>query len=260
MRIRVVVGVVACLLAGGAAILTAASPATVQSAAEQKPAVYTYVSEWAVPRAMWADYKKEDAADLEAMKKAFADGTIVSYGSFSVINHQEGAATHGSWFTAASMANLMKVLEGLRSAPGATAPVLAASKHWDYILSSREHNGHTGTFTNGYLRVARWPARAGGSDPEGKIQRATMVGILEKLLAAGALHSYTIDEEVVHSDEPGTTFVVLVANGAEGLDKFDAAIEDMRKNNPVALAAYSSLIDSHGHRDTLAHVNTMTNK
>ena len=113
---------------------------------------------------------------------------------------------------------------------------------------------------NGYLRVARWSAKAGGSDPDGKIQRATIVGVLEKLLAAGALHSYTIDEEVVHSDEPGLTFVVLVANGAEGLDKFDAAIEDMRKNNPVALAAYSSLIDSHGHRDTLAHVNTMTNK
>ena len=259
MRIRAV-GFVACQLMCGAAMLVAARPATAQNAPAEKPAVYTYVSEWAVPRAMWADYKKEDDADLDAMKKAMAEGAIVSYGSFAVINHQEGAPTHGSWFTATSMANLMKVLEGLRSAPGATAPVLAASKHWDYILTSREHNGHAGTFTNGYLRVARWPAKGGGSDPDGKIQRATIVGVLEKLLAAGALHSYTIDEEVVHSDEPGTTFVVLVANGAEGLDKFDAAIEDLRKNNPVALAAYSSLIDSHGHRDTLAHVNTMTNK
>jgi len=241
-------------------MLVAARPATAQNAPAEKPAVYTYVSEWAVPRAMWADYKKEDDADLDAMKKAMAEGAIVSYGSFAVINHQEGTPTHGSWFTATSMANLMKVLEGLRSAPGATAPVLAASKHWDYILTSREHNGHAGTFTNGYLRVARWPAKGGGSDPDGKIQRATIVGVLEKLLAAGALHSYTIDEEVVHSDEPGTTFVVLVANGAEGLDKFDAAIEDLRKNDPVALAAYSSLIDSHGHRDTLSHVNTMTNK
>jgi len=259
MRIRAV-GVVACQLVCGAAIFMAALPATAQNAAAEKPAVYTYVSEWAVPRAMWADYKKEDDADLDAMKKAMADGTIVSYGSFAIINHQEGAPTHGSWFTATSLANLMKVLEGLRSAPGATAPVLAASKHWDYILTSRDHNGHAGTFTNGYLRVARWPAKGGGNDPDGKIQRATIVAILEKLLAAGALHSYTVDEEVIHSDEPGTTFVVLVANGAEGLDKFDAAIEDMRKNNPVGLAAYSSLIDSHGHRDTLAHVNTMTNK
>jgi hypothetical protein len=68
MRIRVV-GLVACQLVSGAAILLAARPATAQSAPAEKPAVYTYVSEWAVPRAMWADYKKEDDADLDAMKE-----------------------------------------------------------------------------------------------------------------------------------------------------------------------------------------------
>jgi len=46
-----------------------------------------------------------------------------------------------------------------------------------------------------------------------------MVPILEKLFADGALHSYTIDRENIHSDDPGTMFVVFVANGAEGLDK-----------------------------------------
>jgi hypothetical protein len=51
-----------------------------------------------------------------------------------------------------------------------------------------------------------------------------------------------------------------VTNGAEGLDKFNAAVTDMQKNNPTGLAAYTSLIDSHGHRDTLARVTTMTNK
>jgi hypothetical protein len=250
----------ACPLVCAAAFLLAAVPAKAQNSATEKAKVYTYVSEWAVPRAMWADYKKEDDADLDAMKKAMAEGTIVSYGSFAVLNHQEGSPTHGSWFAATSMANLMKVLEGLRSSPGATAPVLAASKHWDFILRSTDHNGHAGTFTNGYLRVARWPAKAGGNDPDGKIQRATMVGILEKLFTEGALHSYTIDEEVVHSEDPGTTYVVFVANGAEGLDKFDAAVAEMGKSNPVALAAYGTLIESHGHRDTLAHVTTMTSK
>jgi len=261
MRTRVGLALACPLLCVAAFLITAAAPvAKGQSMAAEKPAVYTYVSEWAVPRAMWAEYKKEDDADIEAMKKAMTEGTIVAYGSFAVLNHQEGAPTHGSWFTATSMANLMKFLEGLRSSPGATAPVLAASKHWDYILSSKEHNGHAGTFTNGYLRVARWPAKAGGNDPDGKIQRATMVGILEKLLADGAVHSYTIDEEVVHSEDPGMTYVVFVANGAEGLDKVNAALEEMRKSNPVGLATYGTLIDGHGHRDTLARVSTMTNK
>ena len=243
-----------------ALLLLSIQPAKAQSAPAEKPPIFVYVSEWAVPRAMWADYKKEDDADIESMKKAMADGTIIGYGSFAVLNHQEGEATHGSWFTATSLANLMKVLEALRNAPSATAPVLAASKHWDYVLISREHNGHSGTFTNGYLRVARWPAKAGGNDPEGKIQKATVVAILEKLLSDGAIHSYSIEEEVVHSEDPGTTFVVLVSNGAEGLDKFNAAIDEAAKNNPVMLAAYGTLIDSHGHRDVLARVNVMSSK
>jgi hypothetical protein len=242
-----------------ATIAVQANPAA-QAAPAEKPTVYTYVAEWAVPRAMWGDFQKQEDGNAEAMKKAVADGTIVSYGNFAVVNHQEGEATHGSWFSATSMANLMKVLEGLRAAPSATSPAFAASKHWDYILSSTNHNGHSGTFTNGYLRVARWPGKAGASDPDEKILKATMISILEKLLADGAIHSYTIDRETIHSDDPGLMYVVFVANGAEGLDKFNAAVADLQKNNPTGLAAYQSLVDSHGHRDTLARVSTMTNK
>lgn len=260
MRARVV-GLLACqVVCAGLLMLKPTTAVNAQSAQAEKPPVYTYVSEWSVPRAMWADYKKEDDADVDAMKKAMADGSIVSYGSFTVLNHQEGEPTHGTWFSATSLANLMKVLEGIRTSPNATSPVLAASKHWDFIMSSAEHNGHSGTFSNGYLRVARWPAKAGGNDPEGKIQRATMVGILEKLFQDGALHFYTIDEETIHSDDPGMTFVVLVTNGAEGLDKFNAAVSEMRKSNPAALAAYGTLVDGHGHRDSLARVNIMSSK
>jgi hypothetical protein len=248
------------LLACTAGVTTAKGAAAAQSAPAEKAPVYTYVSEWTVPRAMWADYKKEDEADVDAMKKGVADGTLISFGTFAVLNHQEGEPTHGSWFSATSMTYLMKFLEVLRNAPAATSPVLVASKHWDYIMSSTNHNGHSGTFTNGYLRVGSWPAKAGANDADGKIVKATMVAVLEKLFAEGALHSYTIDEEAVHSSDPGMMFVVFVANGAEGLDKFSAAIDDMRKNNPAAAAAYGTLVDAHGHRDTLARVNTMTNK
>ena len=92
-----------------------ATTAWTQSPTKEKPPVYTYVSEWAIPRAMWGDYVKAEAATGESMNKLVADGTLLSSGSFSVLNHQEGAPTHGSWFSASSIANLMKVLEGLRS-------------------------------------------------------------------------------------------------------------------------------------------------
>ncbi len=185
-----------------ALVLFSGDPAWAQASGADKPPMYTYVSTWAVPRAMWGDYLKNQAADDQVLSKAVADGTLVGSGSYSVLNHQEGQATHGSWFSARSMANVIKVLEGVRSAPDATAPVLAASKHWDYILASRDYNAHSGTFKNGYLRVGSWRYKAGALDPDGKIMKATMVAALEKLLADGALHSYQIDLERVHSSDP----------------------------------------------------------
>jgi hypothetical protein len=252
---RTVFGVCAMAIA-----MLLAGSAWTQTASEEKPPLYTYVSEWTVPRAMWADYQKTQANDDAAMAKFLADGSIVSFGSYSVLNHQEGQPTHGSWFSARSMANLMKALEAERSAPDATGPILSASKHWDYIFESRDYNAHSGTFKNGYLRVGNWKYKAGTSDPDGKIMKATMVAMLEKLLADGALHSYQIDEETVHSRNPDAFFVAIVANGAEGIDKFNAALEENGKKNVAGWAGFGSLLDTEGHRDFLAHVDTMTNK
>lgn len=98
--------------------------------------------------------------------------------------------------------NLMKVLEGLRSRPDASGPIFAASKHWNYIFESRDYNSHSDNFKNGYLRVGNWKFKGGASDRDGKIMKATMVALLEKLLAEGALHAYSIDEETVHSRNP----------------------------------------------------------
>ncbi len=98
--------------------------AQTQSAENEKPPIYHYVSEGTVPRAMWADYLKIEAADTDAMKKGVADSTLIAFGNFAVLNHQENEPTHGTWFSATSLADLMKFLEGLRTAPNATAPPL----------------------------------------------------------------------------------------------------------------------------------------
>jgi hypothetical protein len=248
------------LLCAFALALLCANGLWAQSQSAEKPVSYTYVSEWAVPRAMWADYQKIEAAGNDNMKKAVADGTLTGFGNFSVLNHQEGSPTHGSWFTASSLANILKVLEGLRAAPASVAPPLAASKHWDYILSSRTYDSHSGTFTNGYLRVGNWRPKAGSSDPDGKVMKATIGALLEKLMADGALHSYSIDTETIHSADPGGFYVAIVANGAEGLDKFNGAVEEGPKNNPAGWAGYGSTVDSNGHRDFLARVDAMTHK
>jgi len=258
MRIRitaVLVSVCALMLA-----MLSAGPAMAQSASAEKAPLYTYVSEWSIPRAMWADYQKLENSDNDMLGKAVADGTLVSFGTYQVLNHQEGSPTHGSWFSAHSMANLMKVLEALRSAPDAVAAPLAASRHWDYILQSTQYNAHSGSFKNAYLRVGYWPGNPGASDPGGAILKAGIVGLLEKLLADGALHAYQIDEQSIHTQELGGIYIAIITNGAEGLDKFNAAIQDAQKNNPVAYAAFRTLVQPKGHTDFLARVGAMAHK
>jgi hypothetical protein len=207
---------------------------------------------------MWADYQKMQAGDDENLRKLVADGTLHDFGSYSVLNHQDGQATHGIWFSASSMASLMKVLETERASPDNTAPYLAASKHWDYVLRTRNYNGHSGNFKNAYLRVGVWNPKPGAADSSGPIIKATLVPMLEKLLEESALHAYSIDEESVHSSDPGVLWVAIAANGAAGLDKYDAAIEALQKKDPAAIAAFGSQIENHGHRDFLAHVDSMT--
>lgn len=260
MRNRIVGSCVVVCFCIAAVIGLGGQRASAQMAAAEKPTVYTFVMEWDVPRAMWPDYEKQMATTGETLKKSVEDGTLLEYGMFATVAHQEGAPNHGTWISASSVASLMKVLDVLRASPTSTSPVVSASKHWDFLVSSRDYANHSGTFTNGYLRVATWIGKEGANDPGGKIQKASMVAMLEKLMADGALHGYSIDREIIHTMDANAFFVVLVTNGPEGLDKFNAAVDDLGKNNPVALAAFESLISANGHRDTLAKVITTTHK
>lgn len=106
------------------------APLHAQMADQGKQPVYTYVAQWAVPRAQWADMVKVDEADRPVLDKLVADGTLVGYGAYTNLIHQEGEPTHGTWFSAKSEGNLLKALEAIYAQPGlVTAPVQANSKH-----------------------------------------------------------------------------------------------------------------------------------
>ncbi|MBV9268340.1 MAG: hypothetical protein JO061_19390, partial [Acidobacteriaceae bacterium] len=62
-----------------AALLFVMSPsARVQAQANDqgKPPIYTYISEWSVPRGQWPDMLKVDEQDRPLMDKLVADGTL----------------------------------------------------------------------------------------------------------------------------------------------------------------------------------------
>ncbi len=256
MRKRTIWG--ACLLTLCLALATI-GPAQAQTAAKSKPPVYTYVATWDVPRAQWGDMAKLDEQDKPLLDKLVADGTLIGYGAYYNLIHQEGEPTHGSWFTATSEGNLLKALEAIYAQPASIgAAVQGASKHWDQILTGDIYNSKAGAST-GYLTWSKWEIKPGQMHAYIELTKSVFVPILEKLLAEGTITSYGQLTEDYHTGKLGTVYDYITVPDAASLDKANKAFEDAF-SNPAIGDAMRALTEREGHRDFLVRLRYMTSK
>ena len=240
--------------------LGAILPVRAQGAEEGKPPEYTYVAEWAVPRAQWRDMAKVNADEGVMMEKLLAEGVITAYGDFSSLLHQEGQPTHGSWFSAKSVGNLLKALEAIYTLPDVTFPVLAASKHWDYFMVSNHHGTRPGSYKGGYLSGSGFDVKPGHRSEFEELLKNHLVPVFEKLLAEGAVTFYSLDSELYHSEKPGRVTLVYTTADAAGMDKVEQAIDSAFEKNATFSAAFRAAAEMETHRDFLARVGTMSQK
>jgi len=238
----------ACLLAALGTVPARSQPMEIK----EKPAMYSYVANWEIPRDKWKDIESRAGNINGLMDKFLADGSIVAHGNDITLIHKEGESTHDTWWSSMSWAGLLKVLAAAKSSGAADAPVYATGKHYDRVLVARYYNWRSGAFTNGYTRVATWTLKPDApNDAIDQIAKNLMAPILEKLLADGAIYEYEIDEQAIHIENPGVFMVVLIANGPEGLDKFNAAVAEFGKTAPLASSAFYAWMDYTAHRDFL---------
>ncbi len=246
------------MFVGGSALLLAGlspAPMRAQQSTEvkEKPPMYSYIANWEVPRAQWKEIESQTSKKNGLMQKSLADGSIVAFGNDTNLVHQEGQPTHDSWWSSMTMAGLLKVLEAAKASGSADSPVFAASKHYDQVFESRYYNWRSGSFANGVTRVSVWKLKADSpNDAIDQLAKNLYVPVLEKLLANGSIYEYEIDEQTIHTADPSVFFVVFIANGPEGIDKWNAAMTDAVKRSPFALPAFGSWVDYPAHRDELA--------
>jgi len=242
-------------------VFVTGTPLAAQNQDQGKPPVYTYIAEWAVPRPQWADMVKLDEQDRSLLDKLVNDGTLTGYGAYTNLIHQEGEPTHGTWFSAASEGNLMRALEAIYAEAGATtAPVQAASKHWDYIVVSRFYNQRSGKSENGYLAGDHWDVKPGEMREYNDLIKSSLVPVCEKLLADGVLTSYGMDTEDFHQQKLGGVTFYFTTADASGLDKASKAFDQAFDSNAALGAAFRSLTEREGHRDFLDRLRFMVNK
>src|ERR1700688_1665707 len=130
-------------------LLVTLVPATLPQT-ESTPIIYTYVSQFQVPRANWAAYSEDSEKSLiPVLEKSLADGSIISWSTSETVIHTSDGYTHGAAWSSNSIAGLLKVLDEIRkSAP--RPGQIAATKHEDLLLQTRMYHNGTGEPT--YLR------------------------------------------------------------------------------------------------------------
>lgn len=220
---------------------------------KEKPPMYSYLSNWQIPRAHWGDMAKSEDADRPILEKALADGTIVGYGNDENLVHRADGYTHDSWWSSMSMAGLLKVLDQFYAAGTTNTPgVDVSTKHEDLVLVSRYYNWHSGSYKNAFVQVAFYKLKADA--PENAVEflsKNLIAPFLEKQLADGTIVEYEIDTEAVHTDAPGGFAIVWISTSADAVDKGNAALRETLKAQPLSHPAFGSMIDFSAHRDEL---------
>jgi len=222
-----------------------------------KPALYTYVADWNIPRERWADMEKSYVPAQKILDKAIADGTIVGYGNDVTLVHQGDGITHDDWWSAMSMAGVLNVLDQLeKSADSADSVLNTATNHSDNIYVSTYYHWLPGAVKNGYTYEAFYRVKPDApQDAVDTLSKRLIVPLLEKLVADGTLREYEVDTQAVHTEAPGTFTIVYLAANAEGLDKVNAALEEAIMSNPLGGVAFGSMVDMSAHHDGVDRSN-----
>jgi len=220
---------------------------------EPTPTVYTYVSQFQVPRANWASYSEDtEKTVVPIVEKMTADGTILSWSTFEQVIHTPDGYTHGAAWSSTSISGLMKVLDEIRKA-GPRPGQIASTKHEDLLMQSTMYHAGTGTPT--YLRVVCANAKPEKPGDYASVLKKFLVPTFEEQLKKGAATFYALDEQYVNTAAPSIRCLVINYPNAEGMDKWAAAINAaMSKWSPAERAEFAgaSVLDSR--RDILARI------
>jgi len=191
--------------------------------------------------------------DKKIFDAAISDGTLVGYGYDANQVHTVDGESHDTWWSATSIAGLMKVLDKVRALPPADTPIsLNPTKHWDFIFVSHYYNWKPGAYAGAYVNVAMYQLKPTADDDAVEtVSKSVVVPAMEKLLADGTILEYEVDTEAIHTDAPGMFAIVYVTPQPEGIDTVRAAIRGSGKDNPLIGAAFDSFVDYSQHRDEL---------
>ena len=220
---------------------------------ESAPIVYTFVSQFQVPRANWAAYAEDtEKTFVPVAEKMLADGSIVSWSTFEQVVHTPDGFTHGAAWSSSSIAGLMKVLDEIRK-NGPRPGQIAATKHEDYLMQSSMY--HAGSGAAAYLRVVCTNAKAEKPGEYAAALKKYLVPTFDEQVKKGAATYYGLDEQYVNVGPPSTRCLVVDYPNADGMDKWATAINaTLGKMSAADREAFFGTQVPDSRRDIMARI------
>jgi len=220
---------------------------------EPTPIVYTFVSQFQVPRANWAAYSEDtEKSAVPILEKLTADGTILSWSAFEQVVHTPEGYTHGAAWSSTSISGLMKVLDEIRKA-GPRPGQIAATRHEDFLMQTSMYR--MGSGTPAYLRVVCSNAKADKPGDYTATLKKLLVPTFEEQVKKGVATYYGIDEQYVNTSAPSMRCVVITYPNAEGMDKWATAINTtMGKWSAAERAEFAASTVPDSRRDFMARI------
>jgi len=233
--------------------IVVAVPIAFSQMQQAQPVVYTYVSQFQVPRANWAQYAENtDKLFVPIAEKLVADGTLLSYSTFETIVHTPEGYTHGSAWSSSSIAGLMKVLDEVRKnspQPGQ----LASTRHEDLLMQTSMYA--MGTGSPAYLRVVCQNAKP--DKPEGYTAgvKKYIWPMVEEQIKKGVVSYVGLDQQYVHTGAPSSRCLVITFPNADGMDKWAAAVSaNFAKMSDADREAFFGSTVPDSRRDFMARI------
>lgn len=236
-----------------AVLVILVSPTAFSQMGSGQPVVYTYVSQFQVPRANWAQFAAgEENSFVKAADKLVADGTILGYSTFESIVHTPDGYTHGAAWSSTSISGLLKLLDELRKA-GPQPGQIAATKHEDYLMQTSTYA--MGSGKPEYLRVVCQNAKPDKPEEFTSVVKKYLWPMVEEQSKKGVVNYVGIDQQYVNTSAPSMRCLVITFPNAESIDKWATAVnENFAKMSAADREAFygAQVLDSR--RDFMARI------
>ena len=222
---------------------------------EPAPTVYTFVSQFQVPRANWAAYSEDaEKTFIPVAQKMVADGSILSWSTFEQVVHTPDGYTHGAAWSSTTISGLMKVLDEIRKA-GPRPSQIAATKHEDYLMQTSMYAIGSGTGSPAYLRVVCQNAKPDKPEGYAAALKKYLWPMMEEEAKKGVVSYVGLDSQYVTNEAPSIRCLVINFPNAEGMDKWAAAVNaTFGKMSDADRDAFFGSTVADSRRDIMARI------